>query len=666
MKEDEKCSGEVAVNACSVCHAKTGDGGTALLRCVRCRSQWYCSRDCQKKDWQQHKKMCKQRAQKLAVEAWNELQQIVLNTSPEEASMAFHRANDEIQKSSERDKNKIEKNVTEPGVDSSVEASAEIKHVVTVNASNSKMVDADERSNPPASDRGDTDRHKEASISPLPLSNTHETILEDELSFRVREPMIQSDVPPTRQPSSIPFSSSRDTQSAQQQTDEKFEIYIEELYHLSCYQLDIRPKLSADTSSMDLEHWSVQVSHDQEESSTVSLYNAYLKHKLLFRLLGRVNDFVDSVSLQKGCLSIRISVEALGESLPGTRASCSEELANQLCCSGCGTILVAEPSENESRVKRVLSLPSGSWDDMNDYLICYEGQPSIDFSSSSTAAQCGLVLEDSSVVVYHLEDLAPNVQVLAIPAYGESGNETDDVPGSRRALPLIRGNRSWSDAVGGATVTCSRCCLVLGVAPVELLDTVRLYKHLVVAGTGGTRLASIAHFCAHSMIRYADSKAIFSFLVRDERQLGKALLLQLVGWDRKAARGYKDPALGELFWSRLAKILFEERNNLPQEESTNFNMMWTQGDWCCPPSSSTGRFSGIFQQEEKKTERQSDLPTSYVSLWLGTREWMDLKGQLEFASRLYSDGVVSATFLAKNGRLPETTTSSGLAAIFLD
>ena len=650
MTNDGKDDVESNMNACSVCHAKTGDGGTSLLRCVRCRVQWYCSRDCQKKDWKQHKKMCKKRARQLAVEAWNELQQIVQNTSTEEASAAFHRANDEIEKARESDTNKTKTNLLESCADSSKKGAIENNNYFA-----SRTDDVADETN------------KEATSDPEhSVDDPNEAVLlEDNISFGVRESVTNLGMYPQRQESSATGTFTRVTQNLQPQIDEKFEIYVEELYHLSCYQLDVRPKLAADAIFMDLENWSLQVSHDHKESSTLSLYNINLKHNLLFRLLGRVNDSVDSVSIQNGCLSMRISVVALGESLLKTWTNCSKELANKLCCSGCETTIVAESSEKTSRVKRVLTLPSGSWDDMTDYLICFEGQPSIDFTSSCTSAQRGLVLEDSTVLVYHLEDVAPNLQVLAIPAYGESGSATEDVPGMARDLPLARGNRSWSDAVGGATVTCSRCCLVLGVAPVELLDTVRLYKHRVVAD--GTSLASIAQFCAHSMIRYADSKAVFSLLVRDERQSGKALILQLVGWDRKAARSYEDPTMGELSWSRLAKILFEERNNLPQEDpSTDGNMLWTQVDWCCPPSGSTDRSVGRLQQEEKKTERQIELPASYASLWLDTREWMDLKEELECASSLYADGVVSATCLAKNGRLPDKNISSGLAGIFLD
>jgi len=37
---------------CVVCHAE------AEQRCSRCHSEWYCSRQCQVKDWKRHKSMC--------------------------------------------------------------------------------------------------------------------------------------------------------------------------------------------------------------------------------------------------------------------------------------------------------------------------------------------------------------------------------------------------------------------------------------------------------------------------------------------------------------------------------------------------------------------------------------------------------------------------------
>ncbi|GFH60312.1 hypothetical protein CTEN210_16788 [Chaetoceros tenuissimus] len=42
---------------CSYCDLKENDTVT-LSRCTRCKVQFYCSRDCQVKDWPRHKKQC--------------------------------------------------------------------------------------------------------------------------------------------------------------------------------------------------------------------------------------------------------------------------------------------------------------------------------------------------------------------------------------------------------------------------------------------------------------------------------------------------------------------------------------------------------------------------------------------------------------------------------
>jgi len=46
---------------CASC-AKTASSGVSLRRCAKCLTTQYCSRDCQKADWKQHKKVCAQNA----------------------------------------------------------------------------------------------------------------------------------------------------------------------------------------------------------------------------------------------------------------------------------------------------------------------------------------------------------------------------------------------------------------------------------------------------------------------------------------------------------------------------------------------------------------------------------------------------------------------------
>ncbi|PLB45814.1 putative MYND domain protein [Aspergillus steynii IBT 23096] len=43
-------------NTCNICTTTSDD--RPLKRCAKCRTQWYCSRECQKADWKSHKRIC--------------------------------------------------------------------------------------------------------------------------------------------------------------------------------------------------------------------------------------------------------------------------------------------------------------------------------------------------------------------------------------------------------------------------------------------------------------------------------------------------------------------------------------------------------------------------------------------------------------------------------
>lgn len=43
---------------CTSCRKTQGHLPNPLKRCAKCKSQWYCSRECQKSDWKSHKKVC--------------------------------------------------------------------------------------------------------------------------------------------------------------------------------------------------------------------------------------------------------------------------------------------------------------------------------------------------------------------------------------------------------------------------------------------------------------------------------------------------------------------------------------------------------------------------------------------------------------------------------
>jgi len=174
-------------------------------------------------------------------------------------------------------------------------------------------------------------------------------------------------------------------------------------------------------------------------------------------------------------------------------------------------------SDKNRIIRSVFHLPSGHWDEITDYLTCYDGQPAIDFSLVSNVAQKGKAYEDEALLVLNKQDLS-NVCVLAVDGYGEqdgsgevgdgdgdgdSGDEqvnedgtnndnntnTTTSPDSNRwsdQLAAIdgggkdvtfRGKREWRDAVGGATICCNVCCSTLGYASFTDPDTCRLLKH---------------------------------------------------------------------------------------------------------------------------------------------------------------------------------------------
>ena len=75
-------------------------------KCSACKSVNYCSKSCQRRDWKQHKSFCKRKQQALRSEdpqqqqvlwASSELNKLVLNTSLDEALEKYHRAQDDIE-----------------------------------------------------------------------------------------------------------------------------------------------------------------------------------------------------------------------------------------------------------------------------------------------------------------------------------------------------------------------------------------------------------------------------------------------------------------------------------------------------------------------------------------------------------------------------------------
>ena len=119
-------------------------------------------------------------------------------------------------------------------------------------------------------------------------------------------------------------------------------------------------------------------------------------------------------SVDSDSLSIRMQLPSgndgadLAEELTG---GCSAVSSNgtatrasdlsRLRCRNCRSSI----ADLSSNFRTALPLPSGYWDEISDYLVCYEGQTAVDFDSSSVRVVPGMALEDDAVLVLHRSDL---------------------------------------------------------------------------------------------------------------------------------------------------------------------------------------------------------------------------------------------------------------------
>ncbi|KAL3756080.1 hypothetical protein ACHAWU_009382 [Discostella pseudostelligera] len=373
------------------------------------------------------------------------------------------------------------------------------------------------------------------------------------------------------------------------------------------------------------------------------------------------------------------------------------------------------PTATTSIIQSVLPLPSGYWDEISDYLMCYDGQASVDFTSSSTSAIATMALEDDAILVLHKQDLVEAGGVCVLDAlgggYGEhtmegyrkdgkaNGANTGSEDGGYGGAPF----RVWKDkaAINGMkskAATCANCYSTLGYVSEHDTDTFRLYKHLLDCGKendddgrndcggavpmiGGSIFTkhTCASFLARELVRYAESDAIYTFIVaisdvNDWTRMGRnnpgaCILLRTLGWDTPIStvegRTRSDgPAEEEssgdlcnypLTFQKVVKVIFEvvtDRNILTSPQTSNGDnpIEWTWGgtDFCCPPPrlSSASIADGLMNDEKVVQTRASS-----VGIFLSEREWCELKNELHRSSDYFTEAVSDAFVITKLGLL---------------
>ena len=334
-----------------------------------------------------------------------------------------------------------------------------------------------------------------------------------------------------------------------------------------------------------------------------------------------------------------------------------------------------------------------------------------------------MILEDESVMVLNKRDLGHHVSVLAIDGYGEreeelkdmedtanqsTGDRGDKVPPSGLAdLDAVkngaefRGLRKWRDSVGGATLCCSQCCTTLGFASLENVEACRLFKHRLSSmirdeksqGMMKNALSqnTCASFLAKDMIRYAESQAVFTFVITagrvdgsgpgeglDKNDGNECLLLKILSWDTVVAcSSCPENDRRSTPLTRGIKVIYEFVDNYEDKiggssvkaDSIDDIMSWTWGgvDLCCPPLA-TNKTNHQGTGDEQTQAASPEFGLASVQIFLTEEELLQVKKDLLASSTLFSETVSTSTLLLKlgaDGKKSSGDTSKGLSVILL-
>jgi hypothetical protein len=231
----------------------------------------------------------------------------------------------------------------------------------------------------------------------------------------------------------------------------------------------------------------------------------------------------------------------------------------------------------------------------------------------------------------------------------------------------VRGERHWRDVTGGATVCCNHCSKAIGFASMEAPECFRLLKHRLsiprnIPGkpSSSRRLSSCASFLAREMVRYAEAKAIFTFIVTLEAPhmsfastvFTRCILLRLVSWDCNLATSAGGEDSNELCFQRFAKLVFEETYDKRAKGAGEW--IWGGIDLCCPPLNIDEEVETVDEAEVKKDE---PLPgaqrVSSTRIQLSEDEYTETLKSMVQGRKFFTKNVADATILMKMGRMPD-------------
>ena len=607
-------------------------------RCTNCLNAYYCSIACQTKDWKAgHRRICLSKRTKQEKADWA-LQQLVAltqKTSGDVIKEHHDKATDEVKRRQQKSLN--------------------------------------------------TEKRRVMATSVLPRK--------DETPF-------------------LASSESTATIAQNQKSSLHFDVVVEDMKYISRFQITLHRKWNSTIKSVDLTKAELNFRIPSKGSTATTIeimvetdfeiYSATLP-RLLEERSARIQHLSDDV-LQ---ISVTYKEDPTLREMGTQSILVGLEEVNQIQCSSCHTpLLSGQP------IKRTSELPTGHWDDIADYLICYSGvrqsilcsvmlcpittshtstflvhtqQPVVDFTISSITAEPSVALQDGNFLCLNYADIASTASVQPCAGYGDiDGDENSASEGIGKTMDVlvdpaasIRGERNWRDVTGGATVCCNNCSQPIGFASIEAPECFRLLKHRLsiprdVPGKSSSsrRLSSCASFLAREMVRYAEAKAIFTFIVTLEGPrmsfattvFTRCILLRLVSWDCNIATSFddQDSLTDELCFRRFAKLVFEET----YDKRTNKSGSWLWGgvDLCCPPLNIDVEEEETTDGAEEETtdgaEGLKDDPTPEVQKVSSTRIQLseaDYNSTLESllqGRKLFTKDVADATILMKTGSIP--------------
>ena len=501
---------------------------------------------------------------------------------------------------------------------------------------------------------------------------------------------------------------------------------VEEMLHLSSYQITLKPlpiEMSESSPSSDASP-SLLTQHDiHDVRITFEPQGGGGDKKSTLLTVGEIMTWKLPVQVQEysyskltdDCISIRLKCTEVDDFLIATPPVTPR--IQQMHCKSCQCPLLSNP------IERVVPLPSGYWDEISDYLICYPGQPAVHFGSTTNTVPIDLIWEDPSVWVVHPDLVADTVQPLAAvdlyatqPFLGGGGatNESSWRPqqllSQRQQQQQQQQQDDSDDILAIEQLCCSYCCFPLGLATHEgyylyqhrlmgLVQEPELQQQQRQSMTNSSNLIttsreSVSIFVAQELKRHAESQAIFTFVVtcddanrkKDETHLDRlsqsttatsttgphssvggrplvtCLLLHVVSWDSILLHA---SASAQITPKRVVKVIYEVSSTMPSTvtmddgKDPDFSS-WTWGGMDLCCDPLTE--TPLWNETDMLSISKKKLKS--VHLTLDPDEWEELVLSITQCPYSFPQEVVDATIRVKLGMSADST-NAGMAAMDL-